>query len=351
MPFPPPLPLAPRKPAAGLLSALLALLPLACSDGGKDSASDDSTSDTGDSDTSPTGDTGEVTYPETLVGTFQVQLVGPVPANGTSPASPGKTAVVGKVYDAETPAAIIWEPGTKAGACQLLTPRVPFCETPCGGSAVCVEDNTCTPYPTAGSVGTVTATGIQTTDGATEFAMEPIAKNYQPVGVTLAYPGFAEGDLVTLEAPGADLEGFKLTARGIAPLTLGNDKIPLAEDTPLTLTWDPAADPDRSHIHVKLDISHHGGSKGMIECDTADNGALELDGALITELLDLGVAGFPSIIVTRSAVGSAAVTAGRIDLVLSSKVEFFVEIAGVVSCTDTSECPDGQTCQDDLTCK
>lgn len=348
--------LPPRRDAlagllAGCLAGLSALSPLACTTAGGDDTggSTGGASDSAD-DSSPT--TGEVSYPETLVGTFQVQLVGPVPATDTSPASAGKTSVVGKVYDGETPAAVIWEAGTKVGDCQLATPRVPFCETPCGGSAVCVEDDTCAPYPTAGSVGTVTATGIKTEGGAAEFAMEPIANNYQPpASVTLAYPGFAEGELVTLEAAGADIEGFKLSARGIAPLTLGNGSIPLAEDTPLTLTWTPAADPARSSIHVKLDISHHGGSKGMIECETADSGSLELDGALITELLDLGVAGFPSIIVTRRAVGSAAIAAGRVDLVLSSKVEHFVDIAGLTSCSADSDCPDGQTCQDDLTCK
>lgn len=340
-----------RKAIAGAVAGLLALLPLACSDRGDDPGDDDSTgsSDSAD-DTSPT--TGEVDYPETLVGTFQVQLVAPVPASDTSPATAGKTSVVGKVYDAATPAAIVWESGTRSGDCQIFTPRVPFCDTPCGGSAVCVEDNTCEPYPTAGSVGTVTARGLKTSDDASEFTMEPIANNYQPPAtVTLAYPAFAEGDLISLEAPGADLEGFKVSARGIAPLVLANDAIPLADDTPVALTWTPAADPDRSRVHVKLDISHHGGTKGMIECDTADAGALEIAGPLITELLDLGVAGFPSIILTRRAVGSAAIAAGRIDLVVSSKVEHFVDIAGLTSCSADSDCPDGQTCQADLTCK
>lgn len=335
---------------ATLLGAL-ALPPIACTGDSDGSAGDDSgsasASDEGDAPT-----TGEVDYPETLVGTFQVQLVAPVAATDTSPASAGKTSVVGKVYDGATPEAIVWESGTKAGACQLSTPRVPFCDTPCGGSAVCVEDNTCEPYPTAGSVGTVTAKGIKTQDGASEFTMEPIANNYQPPGtVSLAYPAFAEGDLITLEAAGADIDGFKLSARGVAQLALTNKTIALADDTPVTLTWTPAADPDKSTIHVKLDISHHGGTKGMIECDTADSGSLELPGALITELLDLGVAGFPSIIVTRRAVGSAAIAAGRVDLVVSSKVEHFVDIEGVVSCSADTDCPDDQTCQDDLTCK
>ncbi len=89
----------------------------------------------------------------------------------------------------------------------------------------------------------------------------------------------------------------------------------------------------------------------MIECETADSGSLELDGALITELLDLGVAGFPTIIVTRESTGSVVTALGRIDLVLAAKIERAVTIAGLVSCTEDADCPDGQTCQPNLTCQ
>jgi len=98
-------------------------------------------------------------------------------------------------------------------------------------------------------------------------------------------------------------------------------------------------------------IAACGGAMSPDSAVAADAGSLELPGALITELLDLGVAGFPSIIVTRRSVGSAAIATGRVDLVISAKTEHFVDIEGVTSCSDTSECPDGQTCQDDLTCK
>jgi hypothetical protein len=118
-----------RKAIAGAVAGLLALLPLACSDRGDDPGDDDSTgtSDSAD-DTSPT--TGEVMYPETLVGTFQVQLVAPVPASDTSPATAGKTSVVGKVYDAATPAAIVWEPGTRSARLPALHPAGPVLRHP-----------------------------------------------------------------------------------------------------------------------------------------------------------------------------------------------------------------------------
>lgn len=346
----PTLALAPAR--ARLLACALTVLLPACGaeSGGDDDAS--ATADSADTGGSDTGDTGDVAQSPILVGSFQLELVSPVAASGDTPATPGNTTLFGKVYDGPTPSQIVWEEGLKDGDCQLMTPRVPFCETPCGGSAVCVEDDTCEPYPLAGSVGTVTVTGVETADGKTEFTIDPIANGYQPSGgVSLAYPAFAEGDAIAVAASGATFEAFTLRAKGIAPLVLTSQTLTLAGDTPLALTWTAPATAGASKIHVKLDISHHGGTKGMIACDAADSGALTISAALVKQLLDLGVAGFPSVIVTRSAVGSATIAAGRVDLVVSSDIERFVDIAGLTSCTDDSQCPDGQTCQSDLTCQ
>lgn len=290
--------------------------------------------------------------PNVLVGSFQVQLSPPVVAMNGNPGTDGKTSVLGKIYDGPTPAQIVWEPGVAEGACQLWTPRVPFCSTPCGGSAVCVEDETCQPYPSAHSAGTVTAKGIATTAGETTFAMSPVANNYQPpAGVQLAYPAFAEGDDITLEASGGDFSPFTLAAKGVSPLEVTNDSIPLQTGKAVTLQWTPAKDPALSSIHVKLDISHHGGTKGMVECDAPDEGSLELPASLVTALLDLGVAGFPTVVVTRRSVGSVTIAPGRVDLVVSSSVEHAVQIDGLTSCSADADCPGGQTCQADLTCK
>jgi hypothetical protein len=334
-----------RLRALAVLAAAFSQLTLACSGSETGSGADGGAPDGGSPDASP-GD------PSILVGTFQVRLVAPVPAMGGEPGTAGYAAVLGKVYDGPTPSQIIWEKGTKAGDCQLLTPRVPFCSTPCGGSAVCVEDETCKPYPTAHGVGTVTAKGIKTESGATEFSMAPIANSYQtPAGVKLAYPPFAEGDKIVFDASGDHFSAFSVESMGISQLELTNASIAIEADQPIKLTWSPPAAAGSSTIHVKLDISHHGGTKGVIECEAADAGSLDLSAAILKELVDLGVAGFPTIVVTRKAVGSTTISPGRVDLVIASDVERAVQIPGLTSCTEDAQCPNGQTCQPDLTCK
>jgi hypothetical protein len=244
-----------------------------------------------------------------------------------------------------------WSVAAMAGDCQLLVPSAPFCEPQCGGSAVCVADNVCQPHPTAQPVGTVHVTGLRTSAGATEFSMKPNNNNYQPPE-TLPYPAFSEGDDLTFAAAGGSFTpAFTLSAKGVAPLDLLSDTIVLADNEPITLSWTPAGQAGISTIHVKLDISHHGGSKGKIECDAQDNGSLTLSAALLTQLKDLGVAGFPTIVVTRGATGSATISAGRVDLLVSSEVETGVEIPGLVSCNRNEDCPPGQTCQIDHVCR
>jgi hypothetical protein len=120
----------PKRPSNLAFILACVMSQLACSSSG--------TGETNPPDAgSPDAETGD---PGVLAGTFQVRLVAPVPAMNGMPETPGSTVVLGKVYDGPSPSQIVWEAGTKAGDCQLFTPRVPFCTTPCGGSAACVED-------------------------------------------------------------------------------------------------------------------------------------------------------------------------------------------------------------------
>lgn len=291
--------------------------------------------------------------PDTLVGRFNVDLIAPIPATSETPATEGYTTVLGIVLDVPQPEAVIWDATLTDGACVLRLPRVPFCETPCGGSAVCVADDTCRPYGVKQDVGTVHTSGLTTTGGATAFDLIAISGSYQvPGNLQLAYPAFAPGAQVELAATGsAFTPAFTLTGKGIAPLQLTSPDPALAREQALTVTWTPPTGDAASRVWLALDISHHGGSKGKIECDTPDTGSLTLSAQLMTRLLDLGAAGFPTVIVTRQASTSALVTSGRVDLVIGSKVERPVTVPGVHSCTENTDCTPPQTCQPDLTCR
>lgn len=332
----------------GRASLIIATLSLAgaaaCGDAG-DGAS--STGGSGGAGTSSAGTGGHAEGggdPSILVGAFQVTL------KPTEDA--GLTTIAGRLYDGPTPANIVWEAGSTSDGCVLLEPRVPFCNPTCGGSAVCVEDDLCQPYPEAHGAGVVTVTGLATASGETSFDMQPIAENYQaPAGTALAYPPFSEGDVVTLSAAGGFFAPFTLDARGVQPLVVaGAGAIPIDGDAGATITWNTPGDASLATVRLKLDVSHHGGSKGKIECQIADTGSFTIAPSLIAELLALGVSGFPTVVLSRESVGSTTIEAGRVDLVITSAVERAVAIEGLTSCTTDDDCPDGQTCQGDLKC-
>jgi hypothetical protein len=286
-----------------------------------------------------------------LLGTFAVQLVAPrVENDGTT--TPGYTSVLGKVYDGVNPEAVIWDTTMTDGGCRLQVPRVPFCSPSCGSNMVCVDTNTCASYPTSQSVGSVRVEGLHTSSGATGVDLIAVANAYQaPASAGLSYPGFAAGDKLELTASGSAFSGaFSITTSGVTQLALDHaDSLALAASTALALGWTAGA--SDAQIHIALDISHHGGSKGKIECDAADRGALTLSSAMVDQLLSLGVAGFPTIVVTRSVTGHAAVADGHVDLVASSQLEVSIGVPGVKSCVDDTQCTPPATCQDDLTCR
>jgi hypothetical protein len=291
------------------------------------------------------GDTGD------LLGTFSVQLIAPRVENDGSTTA-GYTSVLGKVYDGTTPDTVLWDPSMTGGGCTLSIPRVPFCSPACGSAQACVDTNTCVAYPTSQDVGTVHLDGVKTTSGSS-FDLTAVANTYQPAGVTLQYPAFGEGDAVKLTATGsAFTPAFTATTKGVGSLELTSaTSLALATGTPLAVTWTASANTGSSSVHVKLDISHHGGSKGKVECDSDDTGSVTLASAMVDQLLGLGAAGYPTIIVTRAATGHTNVATGHVDLVASSQVEVAITVPGVQSCTTDDQCTAPATCQDDLTCR
>jgi hypothetical protein len=277
-----------------------------------------------------------------LVGDFQVRLT----ASNSSSGASAQTSVFGVVKDGPDPSPIAWHVTSEDGDCSLSEPEAPLCVMPCGGSAVCTARDECTPYPRARDVGTVQLRGV----GERALKMEPIAGKYMPVGAALPYPPCREGDAVQLRANGGDYEGFSLETGCIAPLEFeGTQRLESGRD--LELGWTAAGDPALARIQVKIDISHHGGAKGKIECDTADDGAITIASTMVDRLVELGVAGFPTIALTRVSRGEADAEPHAVTLTVLETVERPVELPGVVSCTDSSQCPASQSCGSNLLCQ
>jgi hypothetical protein len=331
-----------------LLVACLAVLPLhvalaAC--GGDDSPSTQPAAGSGGARAaagSPAPGTAG-TAPE-LYGYFNVTL-NPALEETNSPPS---TSFVGKLFAGPSPSPMAWVQKMEAGGCKLYTPNVVFCEQPCTGGAVCTADDTCTPYPMVQTVGTVTLTGL----GPSAISMEPKANNYQPpAGTTLPYPPCAAGAELKLSAAGGSYPPFTLSARCIEPLELA-EGVHITKGQPIALSWKPGASSVKSNVNVLLDLSHHGGSKGKIECDVPDNGALSIPAPMVDALVELGISGFPTVIVTRQLDGGAADGGpAHVFLRLSAPYHRTIEIPGLVSCNEDTQCPAGQRCQADLKCE
>lgn len=284
---------------------------------------------------------------DAIVGTFQVQgLVSD--ADDTT----GMTKIVGAVGDGPIPSSLAWSVAKKDGDCVVETPSAPFCEEGCGAD-VCVAENQCQAYPTNHSVGEVVLTGVKLAEGGSSVTLKEIAKAYQPpAGTQFTYPAFGAGDEIKIQAAGGDYAAFELATPGVDPVHITSTDFALEMGKAFALTWDAAEDPKASQIYVKLDISHHGGIRGMIECTTDDDGELTISAELMSELIGLGVAGFPSVVVMRQSLDYAQIAPGRVRLEVSSRVERYVTIAGVESCTTDEDCSDGKTCRTtDSTCQ
>ena len=290
--------------------------------------------------------TGQPEQPE--IGSFDFRLV----ATTTMPAVPAQTAVFGGVFSGPAVSRLRWKKSAEAGGCGLYQPEAPFCDPPCDGR-VCVDDDRCVVEPSLRNAGTVRLEGLRGPNG-TEAPIELLAiqSRYQlPVGLPLAYPPFAPGAPVKVSGSGGEVGAFSVSGKGCSPLqVLTADPVTVESGKPIELRWAPPAAGEATVVQVALDLSVHGGTKGKIECEVPDTGSLVIDATLVTRVMALGTAGFPSVVLARSSNTFSALPAGRIKLSLMSEVLRAIEIPGQVSCEQDSDCPSGQVCQGNLLC-
>lgn len=262
--------------------------------------------------------------PTGTVGSFSVVLNPAIDETGPY------TSVFGTVYGGPYPTDVIETAVADNDVCTVYKFSRHTC-TGCATSQTCTDTDVCTDKPSLVSVGEVTLTGV----GASQVKLSAVNNNYQYAG-DLTYPGFAEGDDITLAAAGGHYPAFDVTAQGVAPVELSEDTYALSSGSPLTLEW--TAGDGTADVEVELNLSKHGGSAGYLKCAVDDSGSLTIPADLITALVDLGVAGFPQLTVRRSShaeaqVGSAAVALHVVALAVPT-----LEVEGVCSCFNASEC-------------
>jgi hypothetical protein len=320
------------------LAVSITLALAACGSGSSDGSGGTSGSGGG----AGSGGTGGTTAPvgASAYGLFDVHYV-----TGTTSDS-SYADVSGFMYDGAPTAQVIWDKKKTEGDCSLYTPRTPFCEA-CASGDVCVDTNVCRTPPSTHDVGNVTVTGLNSPSGANPMPLTTVntttGTGYQCAENPLLPPCTA-GGAVSLSATGkGDYPAFSVQAQCIAPLVVTNSSIAIQSGKAFTLTWTPSS-ATAARIQLTFDLSHHGGSKGQIICETADTGSLQVSGTLIESLMALGVTGYPKAYITRTLTGTTTVGSGQAQLKVYSNLEFVVQIPDLVSCDHDTDCPAGQTC-------
>lgn len=256
----------------------------------------------------------------------------------------GITSVDGIMRDGAPPEAILWEKSKTDGDCSLYKPRAPFCDS-CLPPNVCTADNVCSTPPATYGVGQVSVTGLNSASSPLVLTdVRATTITYQSAE-TLSLPPCTAGGPIRLDATGeGEFPAFSIDTQCIASLAVTNPTIAIESGKTFTLTWTPGTVAG-TRIKLELDLSHHGGSKGRLICDTADTGSLQVPGTLIKSLMDLGVTGWPKADVTRILTAQTPVGSGQAELRVYSDTEFVVQIPDLISCNTDADCPSPQTCQ------
>jgi hypothetical protein len=224
-----------------------------------------------------------------------------------------------------------------AAGCELLVPV--GCDTPCDADSWCTGKDQCTPKSTVINAGPLALTGL----GDGDLNLEPQGNVYA-VSPTLPFPACSEGASVTVQA-----SQFSLAGSCIAPLDVTTPPPVLASaGHSIDLAWAPPAEAG-SRVQIAVEISHHGGFKGEIDCDVPDTGSFSVPEPLVTALNDLGRAGYPTISITRKSTATAT-QAPNVALEISSTVVLAAD-TGVVSCAGDQDCTADATCQPSRICQ
>lgn len=251
--------------------------------------------------------------------------------------------VLGSVADGVFPIAVLEEVGA-AGDCKLLRRNNPFCDPGCDVGYVCAEGNQCLAEPLNQDLGTVTIGGLEA-----DVIMHAVVPGNTYFATQLPHPVFAPDVLVELRTTGSTFgDDVVLHGVGSDPIAISGAArdLLMARDQPLSVGWDPPTSTlGRATVHVDLNVDQHGLTPVSLVCDFADDGAGEIDGTLVSALMDLGVTGFPSARVSRRTMDSVSTAGGGcMELEVSSQAIPNLSVEGYIPCDGPEDCPSGSSC-------
>ena len=250
--------------------------------------------------------------------------------------------VQGVVADAVLPAAVP-RLVSETGSCRLLQRRNLACLPACAGNEACGEAGSCIPYPRQIDVGVVEIAGLTRTTSMSP--LEPGNTYFSPGADNPPYSSDAQ--VLLTAAGGSGIEPFELLGRGSEPLP-ESPSGQLVRGMDLSLSWPPPGTQAPTHVLVELTIDQHGVSPLTLACELADSGSGTLPAALIDQLLDAGISGFPNGKLTRRTADHVLLAQGCVELMVGSPRAANVTVAGYTPCNGSAECPDGQSCNTSL---
>ena len=301
----------------------------------------------GTSDTDPVDDTGTSLYTAA-----DVPLGGACDlANGFGAflvaGTPEQTDVSGKVADGVVPFTVL-EELVAEGGCAVLRRNNPYCDPACGPADTCDFNGECIPYPVNQDLGTVGISGL-----ARAVSMEPVFPGNTYYDTEAPYAEIVPGAVVSLGMPGGVYGPATMYGVGFEALDVTGAAWNVEAGTDLALTWPAPVDAVvRSEITVEINIDIHGVTPSVLRCAFPDNGSAVIPGAILTELVGVGVTGFPNGTIIRRTVDHAAAGAGCMEFIVSTPRSAQVDVAGHTPCVNDEECPEEQQCNEELqTCE
>lgn len=236
--------------------------------------------------------------------------------------------------------ATIPEPVDIQGDCSLDRKLNPFCDPACPGGETCDLDGTCIPFPATQDLGTLEFAGTNPA-----VRIEPFIPGFSYSNTQVDNPPVDADVLMEMRMPNTPWGSLTLHAVGVQPLVTSGETLVVSTEEDLAVTWTAATGLGRSRVRLDINIDQHGNSPVLLSCDFDDDGTGTVPATLLDQLVNFGVSGFPSALVTRYTADQAVVgDDGCMELAVTSARTMDVRVDGFTPCNGPGQCPEGQEC-------